>query len=176
MKWWSYLLIGLGAYLLILVISLPAEHVLGWTAGNSKNIPFTYGTIKGSLWRGKMEALTVNGVPLDKLKWRFSPSELLFGRLGFDIQVNHAGQELEADVAKGFGKEIHIEDISGVIQAAIIPQLIDMSQIGVDGNVNLNLQQITLSDNQIIYAEGVVQWLSSALKSPFALKVGDLQA
>ncbi|MCG8015432.1 MAG: type II secretion system protein N [Candidatus Thiodiazotropha sp. 'RUGA'] len=176
MKWWSYLLIGLGAYLLILVISLPAEHVLGWTAGNSKNMPFTYGTIKGSLWRGKMEALTVNGVPLDKLKWRFSPSELLFGRLGFDIQLNHAGQELQADVAKGFGKEIQIEDISGVIQAAIIPQLIDMAQIGVDGNVNLNLQQITLSDNQIIYAEGVVQWLSSALKSPFALKVGDLQA
>ncbi|MEW8281429.1 MAG: hypothetical protein AB2767_03215, partial [Candidatus Thiodiazotropha taylori] len=61
MKWWSYLLIGLGAYLLILVISLPAEHVLGWTAGNSKSMPFTYGTIKGSLWRGKMEALTVNG-------------------------------------------------------------------------------------------------------------------
>ncbi|MEJ2622363.1 MAG: type II secretion system protein N [Candidatus Thiodiazotropha sp.] len=27
-----------------------------------------------------------------------------------------------------------------------------------------------------MYAEGEVQWLGSALKSPFALKVGDLQA
>jgi general secretion pathway protein N len=176
MKWWSYLLIGLGAYLLIMVISLPAEHVLGWTADNQQKPPFTYGYIKGSLWRGKMEAITVNGVALDKLKWRFSPSELLFGRIGFTIQINHAGQELEADVAKGFGNEIQIEDISGVIQAALVPPMIDLAQIGVDGNVNLNLEELTLSDNQIIYAEGQVQWLGSALKSPFAIKVGDLQA
>jgi hypothetical protein len=176
MKWWSYLLIGLGSYLLIMVISLPAEHVLGWTANNQQKPPFTYGAIKGSLWRGKMEAVTINGVSLDKLKWSFSLSNLLFGRLGFDIQLNHAGEELEADVAKGFGNEIFIEDISGTIPAGIIPAMIDMPQIGVDGRVNLNLEQLTLSDNQIIYAEGELQWLGSALKSPFALKVGDLQA
>ncbi|MES9851477.1 MAG: type II secretion system protein N [Candidatus Thiodiazotropha sp. L084R] len=176
MRWRSYLLIGVVAYLLFVLIDLPAQHVLGWTTADVKQAPFTYGSIKGSLWRGKMEAVTVHGVPVDKLKWRFSPSELIFGRIGFDIIVNHAGQELEGDVSIGSGDQIWFEDVSGDIPASMIPPMIDLAQIGVGGSVNLDLQQLALKKNQITAVEGQVKWLGSSLKSPFALKIGDLKA
>ncbi|MES9939625.1 MAG: type II secretion system protein N [Candidatus Thiodiazotropha sp. 6PLUC2] len=176
MRWRSYLLIGVVAYLLFVLIELPAQHVLGWATAGTKQPPFTYGTIKGSLWRGKMEAVTVHGIPVDKLKWRFTPTELIFGNIGFDIIVNHAGQELEGNIAIGSGDQIQIEDISGEIPASMIPPMIDLSQIGVGGNVSLDVQQLTLTKNQITAVEGEIQWLDSSLKGPFALKVGDLKA
>jgi hypothetical protein len=178
MQWWSYGLIGLGGYLFFILISLPAQHVLGWATpdSDSSRPPFTYGSIKGSLWRGKMETLEIQGVPVDKLNWSFAPSQLFFGRIGFDIQINHTGQELEGNIAIGMNDQYVLKDVNGQISANVIPPLINLSQIGLDGNLSLDLQYLSLEAQKITSAEGQIQWLSSALKSPIALKLGDLQA
>jgi hypothetical protein len=176
MKWWSYLLIGFGTYLFFMLLLLPAQHVLGWTAGDMKTAPLTYVAIKGSLWRGKMEAVKVLGTPLDKLKWRFAPTELLFGRVGFDIKLIHAGQELDGDLSIGFSEQIYLEDISGQLPAEMIPPMIDLRQIGVDGKITLNLEKLILENSKITSAEGQIEWRDFALTTPFALKVGNLQA
>ena len=176
MSWKRYLLIGVGAYLLFVLIELPAQHILGWAVSDSKQFPITYTSIKGSLWRGKMEAVSIQGIPVDKLKWRFTPSSLIFGRIGFDITLNNAGQELQGNVAIGSGDRIELEDLSGEIPASMIPPMIDLAQIGVGGKVSVDLQQLTLEKNRITTAEGQIKWLGSALLSPFAVKIGDLKA
>ena len=176
MRWWKYLLIGLGGYLFFLLNGLPAQHILGWTSADAQKPPFTYGNIKGTLWRGKMEAVRLQSIPVDKLKWRFTPTELLFGRLGFEVEINHIGQLLEGNVAIGMGDLYQLENVTGQLPAQMIPPLIDLGQIGVDGQVDLDLQHLTVEAQQVTSAEGKIKWLGSALLSPFALKVGDLQA
>jgi hypothetical protein len=177
MQRWSYGLIGLGGYLFFMLTGLPAQHVLGWaTPDSGSSPPFTYSSINGSLWRGKMEALTVRGVPVDKLGWSFAPSQLFFGRIGFDIQIRHTGQELKGNVAIGMNDQYVLKDVTGQVPASMIPPLIDLAQIGIDGNVSLDLEHLTLEAQKITSAEGQIQWLNSALNSPFALKLGDLQA
>ena len=176
MGWWKYLLIGFCGYLFFLLSGLPAQHVLGWVGTDTQKPLFTYGNVKGTLWRGKMEAVRLQGIPIDKLKWHFTPTELLFGRIGFDIQINHIGQQLEGTLAIGTGDLYRLEDISGRLPAEMIPPLIDLGQIGVGGLIDLDLQHLTVEAQQITSAEGKIKWLDSALLSPFPLKVGDLQA
>ncbi|MEJ2609625.1 MAG: type II secretion system protein N [Candidatus Thiodiazotropha sp.] len=172
----SYLLVGLGGYLIFMIDGLPAQHILGWTASDSKKPPLTYGTIQGTLWRGKMEAVTIQGTPVDKLKWRFTPTSLLFGQIGFDIKINHSGEKLKGNVAKGTGNSYQLEDFKGKIPAAMLPPLIDLGQIGIGGMINLDLQNLTLEGQKIVSAEGTVKWLDASLRTPFAVNVGDLQA
>ncbi|MET0065188.1 MAG: type II secretion system protein N [Candidatus Thiodiazotropha sp.] len=172
---WKLTLVGLGAYLVFLLINLPAQHVMGWFAGDAPRLPFTYGRIKGSLWDGRMEALSIRQVPLDKLSWNFAPTRLLFGRLGFDVQLTHLGQSLQGTLSVGFG-DTRIEGIHGTLPAELVPPLMDLAQIGVGGQFSLEETDIMLEGERLTGAEGRMEWRSAVFTRPFPLKVGDLQA
>ncbi|MCU7904294.1 MAG: type II secretion system protein N [Candidatus Thiodiazotropha sp. (ex Epidulcina cf. delphinae)] len=176
MRWWSYLLVGLGGYLLFMLAELPAQHVLGWTLPDTGEPPFSYTRIKGTLWRGKAEAVNYQGIMLDRVKWRFAPGALLRGRIGFDVQLKHADQRLDGNIAIGAGDDYRLEDIKGRIQAVHLPRLMDLSQVGIDGEIDIELQHLTIEAQRITAAEGRVRWLNAALLRPFPLKVGDLEA
>jgi hypothetical protein len=175
-RWWHYLLIGLVSYLLFFVSMLPASHIIGWVSSDSPQVPFTYSRIKGTLWSGKMEAMTYRNVPIDKLYWDFAPSLLFFGKIGFDIKIKHLGKTLEGTLAIGMGDEYQFEEVNGEISAELIPRVIDLSLVGVGGQVILDLSQVTVKSQNVTQAEGKIKWLDSALTQPFPLKVGDLQA
>ncbi len=173
---WKLALLGLGAYLAFVVINLPAQHALGWLSRGTEQLPFTYGRIKGTLWSGKMEALSLRQTPLDKVSWGFAPTQLLFGRLGFDLQITHLGQTLQGTLSEGFGGNIRFTGVSGELPAELITPLMGLAGVSVSGQVKLDDASITLEAERLAQAEGRIQWRSSAITRPFALKVGDLQA
>ncbi|MCU7918162.1 MAG: type II secretion system protein N [Candidatus Thiodiazotropha sp. (ex Epidulcina cf. delphinae)] len=176
MRWWSYLLVGLGGYLLFMLAELPAQHVLGWTLPDTGKPPFSYGRIKGTLWRGKAEVVNYQGIMLDRVKWRFAPSALLRGRIGFDLQLKYLDQRLGGHIAIGAGDDYRLADIKGRIRADNLPRLMNLSQIGIDGKIDIELQHLRIEGQRITSAEGRVRWLDSALLSPISLKAGDLEA
>ncbi|MET0107628.1 MAG: type II secretion system protein N [Candidatus Thiodiazotropha sp.] len=175
MRWWSFLLIGLGGYLIFLLAGTPAQHIIGWALAENGKLPFSYATIKGSLWRGKMEAINYQGVPLDKIKWRFAPSGLLLGRISFDLELRHMNNKIDANVARTLGG-IQLKNVEGQLPASIITDMADLNQISVEGDVELNLSHVAIGTERVTSAEGEIKWLNPALLRPFSLKEGNLKA
>ncbi|MET0026580.1 MAG: type II secretion system protein N [Candidatus Thiodiazotropha sp.] len=173
---WKLTLLGVGTYLLFLVINLPAQHALGWLSSDTERLPFTYGRIKGTLWNGKMEAMSLRKVPLDKLSWDFAPTQLLLGRLGFDVQITHLGQTLQGTLSQGFSGDIRFTGVTGQLPAELITPLIGLAGIDISGQVSLDDANFNLEDQRLVQAEGRVLWRGSAITRPFPLKIGDLQA
>ncbi|MEW8023746.1 MAG: type II secretion system protein N [Candidatus Thiodiazotropha sp.] len=175
MRWWSFLLIGLGGYLIFLLAGTPAQHIIGWALAENGKLPFSYATIKGSLWRGKMEAINYQGVPLDKIKWRFAPSGLLLGRISFDLELRHMNNKIDANVARTLGG-IQLKNVEGQLPASIITDMADLNQISVEGDIELNLSHVAIGTERVTSAEGEIKWLNPALLRPFSLKEGNLKA
>ncbi|MES9992764.1 MAG: type II secretion system protein N [Candidatus Thiodiazotropha sp.] len=176
MRWWSYLLIGIGGYLIFLLAEMPAQQVLGWSLADKGRLPFSYATMKGSLWRGKMEAINYKGTPLDKLKWRFTPTSLLLGRIGFDLELRHMNRRLDAHFARTLGGDYRLTDIVGQLPASLIADIADLGQIAVEGDVDLDMNHLAIETQRIASAEGEIKWINPALLSPFRVKEGNLKA
>jgi hypothetical protein len=173
---WKLTLLGAGAYLTFLLINLPAQHVLGWLSDDTAQLPFTYGRIKGTAWDGRMEAVSFQKVPVDKLSWNFAPTQLLFGRLGYDLQITHLGQTLEGTLSLGLGDDTRIESVTGNLPAELVTPMLDLAEFGISGQVSLDDMAITLEGERLTQAEGRIQWRGSAITRPFPFKIGDLQA
>jgi hypothetical protein len=176
MRWWSYLLIGLGGYLMFMLVEMPAHHTVGLALAGNDKLPFSFASMKGSLWRGKLEAVNYQGIPLDKLKWQFTPSSLLLGKIGFDIELRHMNHRLDANLARTLGGDLRIQDVVGTLPASMIAKAAGLGQIAVDGEVDLNMDHLTIEAERIASAEGQIKWLNPALLSPFAVKEGNLKA
>ncbi|MBW9272884.1 MAG: type II secretion system protein N [Candidatus Thiodiazotropha sp. (ex. Lucinisca nassula)] len=175
MRWWSFLLIGLGGYLIFLLAGIPAQHIIGWALAENGKLPFSYATMKGSLWRGKMEAINYQGMPLDKIKWRFAPSGLLLGRISFELELRHMNNKVDANVARTLGG-FQLKDVEGQLPASMITDMADLNQISVEGDVELNLSHVAIETERVTSAEGEIKWLNPALLRPFSLKEGNLKA
>lgn len=79
---WSRLLtVAVVAYLLFLLVLLPATTLLGWVEQRG---PVRFLGVEGTLWKGRLDRV-VAPVELRGVEWRFSPAELLRGGLGFDL-------------------------------------------------------------------------------------------
>ncbi|MEW8027243.1 MAG: type II secretion system protein N [Candidatus Thiodiazotropha sp.] len=176
MRWWSYLLIGLGGYLIFLLAGMPAQHIMGWALADNGKLPFSYATMKGSLWRGKMEAINYQGTPLDKLKWRFAPIGLLLGRISFDLELRHMNNKVDTNFARTLGGGFQLKNVEGQLPASMIAKMADLNQISVEGDVELNLSHVAIETERVTSAEGEIKWLNPALLSPFSLKEGNLKA
>ncbi|MES9848666.1 MAG: type II secretion system protein N [Candidatus Thiodiazotropha sp.] len=175
MRWWSFLLIGLGGYLIFLLAGIPAQHIIGWALAENGKLPFSYATVKGSLWRGKMEAINYQGMPLDKIKWRFAPSGLLLGRISFELELRHMNNKVDANVARTLGG-FQLKDVEGQLPASMITDMADLNQISVEGDVELNLSHVAIETERVTSAEGEIKWHNPALLRPFSLKEGNLKA
>ncbi|MES9825114.1 MAG: type II secretion system protein N [Candidatus Thiodiazotropha endolucinida] len=175
MRWWTYLFIGLGGYLIFLLAGTPAQHIMGWALVDNGKLPFSYASMKGSMWRGKMEAINYQGMPLDKLKWRFTPSGLLLGKISFDLELRHMNNKVDANVARTLGG-FQLKNVEGQLPASMITKMTDLNQISVEGDVELNLSQVAIETERVTSAEGEIKWLNPALLRPFSLKEGNLKA
>ncbi|MCU7854997.1 MAG: type II secretion system protein N, partial [Candidatus Thiodiazotropha sp. (ex Lucinoma borealis)] len=160
MRWWSYLLIGLGAYLLFMLIELPAQHVLGWVSSETNKLPFSFSTVTGTLRKGKAEDVSYQGIPLGGLRWRFKPSDLLTGSISFDIKIRDEEQSIDGRIARTLGGGYQLEAIKGQILATIIPKILDFSQVGINGKIDLDLNHLTIENQRIISADGQIKWLN----------------
>jgi hypothetical protein len=176
MRWWSYLSIGLGGYLMFLLAELPAQHILGWTLAENGKLPFSYAAINGNLRHGKITEIKYQGLDLYKVRWSFAPSGLLLGRISFDLKLRHAEHKVDMNLARSFGGTLYLKDIVGQLPASMVVQLAKFNQVSVDGEVNLDLDHVVIESDQVTSAEGQLQWLNPALLRPFSLKEGNLKA
>ena len=97
--------IGVAAYAVFLVATLPASFVL---AGAQKAQPgkLEVREASGTIWRGsaKLTVTTPGGpVPVDRLEWRWLPSRLLTARLALDISASAPGLDAHFIGARAIG-------------------------------------------------------------------------
>ena len=97
--------IGIAAYAVFLVATLPASIVLA-SAQKAEPGKFDVREANGTIWRGSAK-LTVNTpggpIPVDRFEWRWLPSRLLTARLALDIAASAPGLEAHYVGARTLG-------------------------------------------------------------------------
>ncbi len=101
--------IGLGLFLLFLVMLLPARVVIGWAAPPS----VVFHGVTGTVWSGSAAQFGVNGKLVGRLRWSDGSILVLIGRPAWDIELDRSDGFLRGRIAASVGGDVSARDLEG---------------------------------------------------------------
>ncbi len=171
--WLKYIVFGLLAYLLFLIIRFPASIAYRWVEKEMQ--PITLSAVSGTVWSGHADGILLRGSDLGKMDWRFSPLALLGAKLGFVFEVS--GPRLHAEGTGGvtLGGTAYFAPINGVMDAGLL-ETVPRFRVGkIKGNLEYRLEELELSkDGHVLSVNGKALWKGAGIVQPITLSLGDV--
>lgn len=105
---------GIAALLLSLFALIPAHigiAAVGLPAG-------TVSGVSGTVWKGSLQRLAMDGIVLGPVSWEARPSRLILGQLAANVEATLPDGFLTSDVAVSLGGSLSLSDLEGAAPIA----------------------------------------------------------
>jgi general secretion pathway protein N len=167
------ILLGLVAYIVFLLISLPAAQAWAWFGGQ---VPVQAFGISGTVWQGQAALVSQQDRRLEAVQWEVRPSSLLLGQLRANVQARMADGRLRGDVAVSPGGRFTARQLRLDMPATELVQWAGLSlPVRVEGQLDTLMQDLVVNGPRIIRADGLVSWHGAAISfGSSALPLGNL--
>lgn len=162
------LVFGLLAYVVILVLTFPAQRGYAYWQDSAAAVPnISLAGISGSVWSGAADAALIHGQQLKSLHWQFQPWALLYGQVGLSWQLRLAvdqaggsddGGYSEGNVRLGLDSSVRFPALEGRIPAAVLASLGGFEAVRPSGTVSINLQDLHWDGRSLLSATGRIVW------------------
>jgi general secretion pathway protein N len=119
---WSWLALGVGAYLAFTLAALPAGTAIRWFAPPG----VVLSGIQGTVWSGAAAGAVAGGLNLQDLRWRVRPWSLLLGRLSGSLEARLADGFVNTDVVAS-ARRVQFSNLRG---GASLPALASVLPVG----------------------------------------------
>jgi len=171
-----YILLGLGFYLIFLVMQLPANKFYYFVEDtiDDQNIPLEVYGLSGSLWQGEAKRITYNGQAFNQVAWEFHPLALLTGNLSSSFRYKNVEGNASGLVSYGLGGTITAENLVVNMQATEALKLAKIPAFKLSGELKLNIPRLVLTDKRLSYINGRLLWADAKSIFPQKLDLGNL--
>ena len=164
---WRWGLLGLTAYLLFLLATLPAVYATAWL---EKRLPqVQLAGVDGSIWSGAAREFTYSGRSWGALRWHFDWRAPFSGHLGYRLQLHGAGNTLQGRIAASAAGTLFFQDVRGQLPVTEIELWVPLPPGSIDGTLSLQLVRLVLAHGRPIAAQGNVTLTGATLNWPQAV-------
>ena len=146
---WPLVALGIFAYLLFAVVTLPASVVVPRVQPEG----VTIAGLDGTIWRGSAQVLQVGGTHLGSIDWSLHVLPLFTMRASADVNLKRTDGFAKGAVSVG-GQQVDLKDLTASIPIAALPP--QVAPGGWTGSVNARLAELTLRDGWPVSANGTV--------------------
>lgn len=164
-KW--YILLGLLAFVLIVVTTTPLHFVWKYAEPHARGLPVTIENPVGTVWQGRVN-VNIPQVGNVETEWLLSPLSLLAGVANLELKVKGDNLRLEGEVSAkglfaGLPNQLHLTDVSGYADSAAFMPLLMQARATLDGNFELSRlsadvdianRSINNATGQLVYSGG----------------------
>jgi len=177
MKFWRrYLALGVICYLLFVITQIPANNVYYFTKDMLKEQSVTLFGVQGSLWQGSASAATYKDMHFKQINWEIHPLALLTANISATIQFKQQENSVHATVSRSFFGKTTVENGRIKADASQLIKLMNIPAIKLNGEFNLNLPLLELTDNNVEYIKGRLVWNNAESIFPQKMELGDVFA
>ena len=134
-----------------LLVMFPARVAYQWAAAPG----FAMNGIQGTVWRGKAEAMSVEGVYFREVRWTLNPLRLFTGQANFHVEGSPPAGFVEADVGVGLGGTLHVTDLAASLPLTLFADAVNVR--GLKGDASLQFDRIEVRDGVPVSADGTVR-------------------
>lgn len=148
---WPLLALGIGAFVVFALFTLPAGVVLSRLASAGV---VTAG-VSGTAWKGEAQVLQIDGVQVGSVQWNLHLLALLAARLSADVKVTRVDGFAQATVSAGSGGRVEFKELTASLPLGSLPS--NVVPGGWTGTANLKLAQLALENGWPVSATGTVE-------------------
>jgi general secretion pathway protein N len=136
---WSWVALGLGAYVAFTVAMFPAGAALRWFAPSG----IAFAGVAGTLWNGSAASCSVNGFTVEAVRWRLSAAALFVGRVSADVEARIPDGFIAGNVT-ATPSSVQFTDLRG---ATSLPALAGVLPVrGMRGQASVTLEMLVLEN------------------------------
>src|SRR5688572_8179474 len=150
-KLWPLLALGIGAFLLLALFTLPAKTVLSFfeTPG------VTLGGVSGTLWNGRAQAVRSGTLHIGSVEWKLDILRLFTGKLAADVRVTRSDGFAQGSIAAAPGGQITLRAFNASLPVGALPP--NVVRGGWTGTLNLKLAELALDNAWPVALNGTVE-------------------
>lgn len=137
-KLWPLLALGIGAFLVFALVTLPASVVLSFV--HPANVTLT--GVSGSIWKGRAQAVRSGTMHVGSVDWALDVLSLFTGKLGADVKITRADGFAQGFIAAGAGGRLTLRGFNASLPVGALPPSVVRG--GWTGTLNLKLAQLAL--------------------------------
>lgn len=158
-------------FLVLLILTLPARHMLGWLGGGQLAVQ----DIEGTPWRGRVQRLAIQQTSLGPVVWQLRPLWLLAGRLEYRVFVQSGAGGGELRAGRGLFGAPYARAAQLSLPAADLARQMRLNLVGLGGDFLLDIDTLRLSGGWLGELQGELRWQDARLTQPQRVPLGNLR-
>ncbi|MET0230689.1 MAG: type II secretion system protein N [Rhodanobacteraceae bacterium] len=167
----------------VLFWTLPAD--VAWRQGGKYFGPVVLSGVRGTLWDGHADGVSLFGRDLGEMDWRVAKSGVLRGRVVADVRIqgtdiDAAGIVERALVDSTNSGALVLRDVHFRFPASLLQPALDLREITLNGAISGVVSEAALRNGFVESATGNARWseagVSGQAEARFADIVGDFAA
>jgi general secretion pathway protein N len=136
---WSWLALGVGAYLAFALSTFPAATAVRWFVPP----PVALTGVQGTVWSGSAASGTINELPVQDVRWHLRAWTLLTGRVGANVEARLADGFLNTGLTASTSR-VQFNDFRGGTSLATLALLLPVR--GMRGQATVALSSLELEN------------------------------
>jgi general secretion pathway protein N len=148
-KTWPLVALGIGAFLLFALVTLPASVVLSFYHPPG----LTLSGVSGTVWKGRAQAVRSGNLHIGSVEWDLDVLALLTGKLGADVNVTRTDGFARGSIAVS-GTRVTMRGLNASLPLSALPSNVGQ---GWTGTATLRLTQLVLDNAWPLAATGTVE-------------------
>ena len=171
---WRLPLAGAAAYLLILLITLPADRVAKLLEQNAAGLDLQ--SVSGTLFSGKAERVVIRGLGTGPVTWSLRPLSLLLARLEYRLDLKDPAFRGTGVVGTGLGGPVYLHDLQAELKPDPLVNHFSPLPVQTSGDMRLLIESMDFVDGFPRELSGHVDWIDARIVEPISLSLGHVEA
>lgn len=165
-------LLGVVAYLVFLVVGLPAVYVTDWAGKRFPGLQLT--GISGSVFDGRADAARFGAMTLGAVDWNFDWLAPFTLGVGYRVHLQDTDHDLSARLDTGFGG-LTVRGLKGRVSVASLDRWLPLPTHSVSGSLVLDLKQLRWKADRLQSAAGQMELDDGAMTWPAPYTLGSFR-
>ena len=149
-KLWPLLTLGIGAFLIFALVTLPASVVLSFV--HPANV--TIDGVSGTIWQGRAQAVRSGTTHVGSVDWALNLLALFTGKLGADVKITRTDGFAQGEIAAGAGGRLTLRKFNASLPVSALPP--NIVRGGWTGTLNMQLAELALENAWPVTLNGTI--------------------
>jgi general secretion pathway protein N len=150
-RWWPLVALGIGAFVLLALVTLPAKIALQWLAPDGVGVA----GVSGTLWKGGAQVVQIRDAHLGSVEWDLHLLALFTARMSADVKLTRTDGFAQTALTLTPGGTVSFEQFTaslplGALPAGVVPG-------GWTGTLNLKFDELTIESGWPVTAIGKIE-------------------
>ena len=153
----------LSSLFVFFVVALTPASLINIVMPPQKNLSI-HG-VKGSIWSGDIDQITVAGKQLKQVKFAVNPFVLMMAKLSLDLDIKKGDVLGDLNIVLGsdYAQNIQLNDANLNVTAAMFQNYLPITGVEIGGEIVTSNLNVKVENKKLVIAEGLLSWKRAAI-------------